>query len=349
MIRVFSTFLVAASLLALSGCLTTGPLSVRTQTGLYNRSVIKTLNEQLLLNLVRAKYRDIPYFIEVNSITTNKTTEVTGVNLFNGSPPFGILQSDSPTISYAPLQGEDFLKKILSPIPPESLLVLTQSGWSVQRVLGICVERMNHLDNAASASGPTPAYVPRYEEFHRMIELLRTLQKAGLVHAVADPDGNVVLEIREHPQLRSELAEFRSLLGVPAGMSRLAMTNDFLNVRPGQIVLRTRSIASIMFFLSQNVAVPDSHVAKGLVTVTTGPNGDVFDWDRVVGDFIKVHCSPTPPSSAYTAINYRGHWFYIRDDDLNSKSTFMLLTQLFNLQAGQTKVQAPTLTIPVRG
>ena len=54
------------------------------------------------------------------------------------------------------------------------------------------------------------------------------------------------------------------------------------------------------------------------------------------------------PDMAFVAIPYRGQWFYLADNDLESKSTFMLLTQLFRLQAGAAKSAGPTLTLPVR-
>ena len=55
------------------------------------------------------------------------------------------------------------------------------------------------------------------------------------------------------------------------------------------------------------------------------------------------------PDNAFVSVPYRGAWFYIADDDLNSKSTFTLLKQLFSLQAGQIKEAGPTLTLPVGG
>jgi len=48
-------------------------------------------------------------------------------------------------------------------------------------------------------------------------------------------------------------------------------------------------------------------------------------------------------------VQHRGAWFPIRNSALESKSTFMLLSQLFNLQAGQIKSMAPALTIGVGG
>ena len=46
-------------------------------------------------------------------------------------------------------------------------------------------------------------------------------------------------------------------------------------------------------------------------------------------------------------VRYRDTWFYIDDADLNSKATFGLLEQLFNLQAGEVATTGPVLTLPV--
>jgi hypothetical protein len=49
------------------------------------------------------------------------------------------------------------------------------------------------------------------------------------------------------------------------------------------------------------------------------------------------------------AVQYRGSWFYIDDSDLSSKSTFNLLGQLFELQAGEAGGSVPLLTLPIGG
>ena len=49
-------------------------------------------------------------------------------------------------------------------------------------------------------------------------------------------------------------------------------------------------------------------------------------------------------------MKYRGYWFYIANDDPDSKSTFSMLTALFSLLGGQTaSAQAPVLTLPIGG
>ena len=47
---------------------------------------------------------------------------------------------------------------------------------------------------------------------------------------------------------------------------------------------------------------------------------------------------------------YRGHWFYIKSADIDSKITFTFLQRLMTLIAGSqgiTPQSAPVLTIPV--
>ena len=122
-----------------------------------------------------------------------------------------------------------------------------------------------------------------------------------------------------------------------------------MDLKPNQLTVRTRSISSILFYLSQNIDVPKDHADAGLVTITRANTGDEFDWDKTpAGALFKIKTSREQPEMAYLSVPYRGYWFYIADDDLQSKSTFMLLMQLFDLQAGQTKYTGPTLTLPVR-
>ena len=45
------------------------------------------------------------------------------------------------------------------------------------------------------------------------------------------------------------------------------------------------------------------------------------------------------------AINYRDYWFYIEDSDLESKTTFNLMTLIFALQAAPSDGAGPLLTV----
>ena len=360
----FLVFISFISMILLSACQSSfGPDSLNNTHHAYNQAIVNTLNQQMLLNLVRLKYRDEAYFLKVNSVTAAMT--------FNGSlgvdseldlapggnliqPSIGVSYSDKPTISYQPLQGEDFLKSVLSPLSVDSLLVMTQSGWSIKRVFGLCVERINDLYNAPSASGPTPEKQPQFKRFKRMLTLFRELQLKGDMEIGASPDNHNSLmmlfeSINHNRAIVNELVDLLKIEPATGNEARVKISTNFLSPETNQLTLRTRSISSILFYLSQNVMVPKEHIDKGLITVTKTTEAVVFDWSKTpAGAVFKVHVSEDYPDNAFLAVPYRDYWFYIADNDLQSKSTFMLLMQLFDLQAGKSKYSAPTLTLPVR-
>ena len=363
----------------LSGCQSYfGPTALQNTHSSYNQAIAVTLDEQMLLNLVRMKYRDKPFFLKVGSVTASMTfggtmgmnTELDlapGDNIIK--PHFGFSYADKPTISYTPLQGEDFLKSVLSSIPLQAILVMTQSGWSVERIFGMCVERMNGLYNAPRASGPTPVDEPEFRKFKRMLELFRDLQLHGDMEIGPDlslnsKDPDLVILFKSTKINQDVIDEISKLLTnssdtMPSpeiqkrahkNTHKVRINNDFVNAQDGELNVRTRSVASVMYYLSQNVSIPEEHINAGLVTITkTLDKKGVFDWGETpAGAMFQVHFSEEYPENAFIAVPYRDYWYYITDNDLQTKSTFMLLTLLFDLQAGQTKFSGPTLTLPVR-
>ena len=345
----------------LQGCQSAfGPGSLQRTHPAYNAAITASVNEQMLQNLVRLRYRDVPFFLEIGSVTATLSVGASadlGASVAIGgedslSPRAGIAYVDSPTISYAPLRGEDLLKSLLSPLQLESILVLTQSGWRISRVFGLCFERINDLRNAPTASGPTPDNEPDYRSFNRLLDALNALQTRGLIEVGAQGEGDgagIVVKLKADGDHASPgLDQVRELLGIESDDNQFSLNTNFLETEPNQWTVRTRSLSSLLYYLSQNVDTPYAHQSAGLVTVTEAQGGGVFDWgDTPAGRLFQVRSGPERPQGAYIATFYRGHWFWIADNDLESKSTFMLLRQLFDLQAGQNTVQGPTLTLPV--
>ena len=191
-----------------------------------------------------------------------------------------------------------------------------------------------------------------------MLKLFRELQLTGNMEIGPDLDlNNKKLELvmlfkagRVDPKIVEELGSLLNFTRHKKDHSgRVKISSNFLDLKPNQLTVRTRSISSILFYLSQNIEIPREHVDAGLVTITKSDDGGKFNWDETpAGKVFKIKSSDVQPENAYLAIPYRGYWFYIADNDLESKSTFMLLMQLFDLQAGQTKYTGPTLTLPIR-
>jgi hypothetical protein len=355
-----ATFIAVALLVTTAfGCAHGGPGRLRSGHVLYNQALNTISNEQLLLNLVRLRYRDTPTYLQVSSISSQYTFSGSagvsadfdrheGLTDYGGS--FGIGYTEKPTISFSPLQGDKFVNQILSPIPLDTVALLFHSGWNVERVFRCAIQGMNALDNAPNASSPTPSTAPEYERFKRATELLRALQVRGqLEFAVGQAGDDRLLLLRVAPEAAgsAEMIELAEMLGLPGGRTEYEMVASVLSGGPGQVGIDMRSLIGVLYFISQAVEVPPQHEAAGLVTVTRRPDGTRFDWSDAIGELLRVRWSEGEPAAAAVKVNYRGTWFYIADDDLESKSTFTLLSQMVALQAGGLPTTAPVLTIPI--
>ena len=346
----------------MTGCYSFGPDGLRGTQPLYNAAIVESQNEQFIQNIVRLHYRDPAFFLDVTSVTASLKMDLSAgldqsaFDLNSGGADImqfsgGVVYSTSPTIAYAPLQGEAFVKSVLRPISIEDIFALTASGWSNRRVMSLCVERINELENAPSASGPTPKFSPkRIDPYNRLLQLFEQVMIDNLIIPRIDPvSKEMQLEIKSSPEHHDAIWEIKQLLGLDQNLTIYHVNSDFMEYKGDTISIRTRSLMSIFSYLSQNVDIPKDHKEAGLVTVTLNKDGTEFDWGKTAGgSLFHIRQSKWQPDMAFVAIPYRGQWFYLADNDLESKSTFMLLSQLFRLQAGAAKAAGPTLTLPVR-
>jgi hypothetical protein len=128
----------------------------------------------------------------------------------------------------------------------------------------------------------------------------------------------------------------------------IPITSDYSGDGGGNTIeINVRSLAGIQFFLSHGVMVPKEDIDKGRVQITKTSTGEVFDWNNVLSDLFVVHSSKDKPESSGVSVQYRGHWFYIKDNDMQSKYTLMLLNQISALQSGTVEKAGPVLTLPV--
>ncbi len=353
-------FVAIATLMA--GCYSFGPDELRGTYPLYNAAIVDSQNEQFIQNIVRLHYRDPVFFLDVTSVTASLKMDLSAgldqsaFDLSSGGADIlqlsgGGAYSTAPTIAYTPLQGEGFVKSVLRPLSIEDMFSLIGSGWSSRRVLSLCVERINELENSPNASGPTPKLSPkRIDPLNRLLQLFEQVMGENLIIPRIDRvTKEVQLEIKSSPEHHDAIWEIKQLLGLDQNLTIYHVNSDFMEYRGDTISIRTRSLMSIFSYLSQNVDIPKDHKEAGLVTITRNQDGSEFDWSKTAGgSLFHIRQSEKQPDMAFVAIPYRGQWFYLADNDLESKSTFMLLTQLFRLQAGAAKSAGPTLTLPVR-
>ena len=352
----------ALLVLALGGCTQLGPSLVKAGRNDYNVAVQQTNDEQVLLNVVRMRYSDNPLWLNVGSVTTqfNFAQGVSGgldrdvdVLRYGWRVGADVRYSETPTISYSPLKGEQFVRNIMAPMNFRTFMLLANAGWDIERLMRLTVSRINGLGNAPAAEGPTPRTAPPYAEFQRAARLLGTLQSSGAIrfrHQEPATRTRPGLFFQPDALDSPEARELRALLGLE--VTKRVYDLHILADKPSadSIGIELRSLVEMLNFLSISVEVPARDEEAGRVTVTRDASGQRFDWSRMMDGLFRVRSQGEQPTDAVVAVQYRGAWFFIDDRDIDSKDTFRLLNQVGSILAGETEPsQAPVLTLPVGG
>ncbi|QDV85809.1 hypothetical protein [Planctomycetes bacterium TBK1r] len=160
-----------------------GPKSLQNSRLPYNHAVQQTAQEEMLLNLVRLRYAEPPEFLSIPNITQQYAYQGNGT--VSSHPMFfdkvfgslSLQATDTPTLTYTPLQDQEFNNRLLTPFTLDTIDQLTRTGWSFERVLRLTVQSINDVDNATAAGGPTPELKPSFEQFAAAVDLLEDLQE----------------------------------------------------------------------------------------------------------------------------------------------------------------------------
>jgi len=337
--------------LILTGCSSFGTDRVVPDRFDYNQAIGQSSNEQMLLNLVRLRYRDVPVFLSVSSVLSQYVylgaANVGGsTDLVSGG--LGVTYIDRPTITYSPLSGEDFAQQLLAPIPSESIFSLTQSGWPAEQLMMMSFERLNHLKNIAFSPVLTREQIRQMEKFELALKLIVELGKHNAIESYygkGKDAKNRYLGFEENPdpETRELINRFKKVLHLNPDISVFRITDRQINRKPDEVTIKLRSLLTMMGFLAHGVEVPEVHMQKKFVEQNTEAANIEHD------DFffpLNIHSSEEKPDDAFVAVEYQDHWFYIERSDHISKQAFGLLTYLYMLQAPQTPGGMPLITIP---
>ncbi len=338
----------------------------------YNEALAESRNQQMLLNVVRLRYLDIPDFIAVSSVITSYTYEgELGVErtetdndsdlvpeTFTGRA--NLAYAERPTITYSPLAGEDFSRRMLKPIPVEVIFSLGQAGWPLDILLTIGLQRINEVKNMGFGLVPSPGVLDRDEQFaeearnlqrfQRVLELLLILAREGVVEVqYRERDGTKLPYLnfakRATPPVAALMNELKQILNLDPKQNTFQVTGRMTGRSANEITIQSRSLLSIMSFLSRGTEVPRRDLSGGRVVVIPP---DVMEAIRKRVP-LHIRTSSARPLDPHVAVKYRSNWFYIEHSDIRSKRTFATMLVLFNLAAPTGSAQAPMLTLPTGG
>ena len=216
--------LLAVVALGLCGCAVIGPQSISAGRGVYTEVINRTEDEQILNVLVRQRYDETFGMISVASITANlqfSARAATNIGIGDSDNYAGNLvplaagvgYEENPTISYVPLSGEDFTRRMLSPVSTDEWLLIGNGVRHPGRVFALAVSRVNGLRN------PLLEEVPPSPGFVRFVELYDGLRRAGVLDIVQVPGsgGGYSWDIHDYRQAHGDrVREFLDLIGIEA-------------------------------------------------------------------------------------------------------------------------------------
>jgi hypothetical protein len=180
----------AAAAAAGPGC-ALGPRALENSRLPYNEAIKTTTEQQLLLNIVRLRYIDSPSSLSVSAIADQReidaglravpffTAAAAGdVGGYRGAvlPQAELTGASRPTLSYTPIDDQEFTRRLFTPISLEGMVYLAKTTWPVATVFRLYLENLNWVSNAETASGPTPWNPPVYADFLAGIQALQRLQ-----------------------------------------------------------------------------------------------------------------------------------------------------------------------------
>jgi len=150
-----------------------------------NETIRLTHAEQLLLNVVRLRYNETPYFLQVSSISTQFSAQTSigttatlpseGSNVFGTST--GLAYAEAPVVTWALPDSRDLYARLLAPMGADQLTALANAGWDTTRVLRVGVKTMNRLRNKEFRVGEGIYTPPEYDAFVEALSLMSELSR----------------------------------------------------------------------------------------------------------------------------------------------------------------------------
>ena len=370
--------LVVAEMALISGCAAQGAKRVPRDRFDYNAALAHSAREQILLNIVRSRYLEVPVFLSVSSVLTqyeyDRSIGVGGIfgisgdstNVIGGSEDVisgdaNLGFSERPTITYLPVEGKEFSAHLLSDIPSEIIFAAAQAGFPVDIFMRIAIQRIGAMENMSFGELPASGYIDtktqfesdfkKLKRFEKMIELIFILSDSEIIevqHFEEDGQSRSYLIIAEDvpEDLRPKLGELRQLLGL-TNRNRFRITDRFTNIKDDEISIQTRSVMAIMEFVARGVEVPLEHLEDGWV-IDYGLQTSDGEVAKGLIPF-RMHSSKSRPQNVFAAVRFNDYWYYIDHDDITSKRALSLIIVLFRLMAPTPSGAAPILTLPTGG
>lgn len=305
-----------------------------------------------------------------------------GTNLFNFN--LGGSASENPTFSISPISGKDFTERIATPFRDEVFEFLVFQGGIIDQVMRLMasgIEVQKPDGRFVRFIGNDPGRPKEYEEFRRIAAHLlwlndnRQLFVRPLVFEetlIADFKNipraedinngfNMGLRWRQKPNGNYELTRLKGGRVVVTNFDPMALTDQqrfeldekikknpsgfvYLDVEPDgpggnfpiQGAIKLRSMFQILNFIAKGIRIaPEFDVSPDVRTEATeaGPAAT-----------LKINITDNPPDQRLPTVYYDGYYYSV-NDTIWDKTTFLLLSILFQTAVGKIENVGIPITI----
>ncbi|MFZ2170300.1 MAG: hypothetical protein WAW61_11760 [Methylococcaceae bacterium] len=149
-------WLTMLALCGLQGCLS--PMALDHAVIEYDKTTTDILSKLILLNIARSHQHQPMHFTGVSNIAATfnfqfnagATPAFTGENGSLMTPVFGGTVSENPTISIVPIEGEEFTRRLLTPLQENKLTMLLRQGADVDLILRLLAGELRIYDGGQS-------------------------------------------------------------------------------------------------------------------------------------------------------------------------------------------------------
>ena len=168
------TVLCLLSVLALSGCIS--PMALNRAVIAYDDAITDAVSQQLLINIARAQHHQPVHFTAVSNIAATfdfranagATPALGGLAGGVLMPIFGGSIAENPTISIVPIEGEEFTKRLITPLSQNKLTLLLRQRYDVDLLLRMMAREVHIKNSPQQIYRNRPTDQAGYEMFRRV-------------------------------------------------------------------------------------------------------------------------------------------------------------------------------------